>query len=151
MSASPERAASGWSADPERSNLWLLRTMRWIAIRAGRPLARVVLHPITLYFLLANGSARRASSSYLGRVLGRPARWPDVYRHIHRFAATVLDRVYFLQERCDPFQMASTGADAIHAPARPWRRRDADRRTPGQLRGLARHCARARRARGTGC
>ena len=116
MSASPERAASGWTADPERSNLWLLRAMRWIAIRAGRPLARLVLHPITLYYLLANGSARRASSSYLGRVLGRRVRWPDVYRHIHRFAATVLDRVYFLQERSDQFEMASTGADAIHAP-----------------------------------
>lgn len=116
MSTSPDRAASGWTTDPERSNLRLLRLMRWIAIRAGRPLARIVLHPITLYFLLAHGTARRASSSYLGRVLGRPPRLQDVYHHIHCFASTVLDRVYFLQERCDQFEIASTGADAIHAP-----------------------------------
>ena len=111
-----DRTAAGWATDPERSNLWLLRAMRWFAIGAGRPLARVVLHPITLYYLLANGNARRASAHYLGRVLGRPARWTDVYRHIHRFASTVLDRVYFLQERFDQFEMASTNAQAIHEP-----------------------------------
>ena len=33
------------------------------------------------------------------RALGRPARWTDSYRHIHCFASTILDRVYFLQER----------------------------------------------------
>jgi predicted LPLAT superfamily acyltransferase len=108
--------AAAWTAERERSNLWVLRLMRWIAITAGRPLSRCVLHPITLYFLLVNGKARRASLRYLDRVLGRPARWTDVYRHIFRFASTVLDRVYFLQERFGQFEMSSTGADAIHTP-----------------------------------
>jgi predicted LPLAT superfamily acyltransferase len=110
-------AASGnWSVEPERSNLWMLRLMRWIAVAAGRPIARLVLHPITFYFLLAHAPARRASLQYLGRVLGRPARWSDTYRHIFRFASTVLDRVYFLQERVDQFEVASTNAEAIHVP-----------------------------------
>ena len=116
MSAPADRGATGWTADRERSNLWTLRLMRWIAIRAGRPLARLVLHPITLYFLLVNGRARRASLNYLVRVLGRPVGWADAYRHIHHFAATILDRVYFLQERFDAFEVGSTGEDALHAP-----------------------------------
>jgi predicted LPLAT superfamily acyltransferase len=89
--------------------------MRWVAVHAGRSVARWTLHPITLYFLLMNHTARRASNQYLARALGRPVGWADVYRHIHCFAATVLDRVYFLQERCNQFEIHSTGADLIHS------------------------------------
>ena len=106
---------SGWTADGERSNLWALRLMRWIAVAAGRPVARLVLHPITLYFLLVNARARRASLNYLVRVLGRPSHWADAYRHIHRFASTILDRVYFLQERFDQFEVTDQGGAALHA------------------------------------
>jgi predicted LPLAT superfamily acyltransferase len=84
-------------------------------VTAGRPVARLVLHPITLYYLVANGSARRESARYLTRALRRPARWTDVYRHIHAFAATVLDRVYFLQERADQFDVRLVGAAPVHA------------------------------------
>ena len=110
-----DRAAAGWADDRERSSLWVLRLMRWIAIGAGRPVARCVLHPITLYFMIVNAKARRASRDFLGRVLQRPARFRDVYRHIHRFAASVLDRVYFLQERFEKFEVASSGAEPVHA------------------------------------
>jgi predicted LPLAT superfamily acyltransferase len=116
VSTPADRTAAAWTAEPERSNLWVLRLMRWIALTAGRPLARLVLHPITLYFLIANTKARRESARYIGRVLGRPARLRDVYRHIHRFASTVLDRVYFLQEKFDRFDIATTGGEAMHGP-----------------------------------
>lgn len=103
-----------WTAHRERSNLWVLRVMRWIAVHAGRRLARGVLHPITLYYLLVHQTARRESARYLGRALGRPATGTDVYRHIHCFASTVLDRVYFLQERIDQFDVHMTGAEPVH-------------------------------------
>ncbi len=115
MTTPAKSAAGAWTGERERSNLWMLRLMRWIAVRVGRPAARLVLHPIALYFLLVNGRARRASMNYLVRVLGRPVGWADAYRHIHHFAATILDRVYFLQGRFDAFEVASTGADAAHA------------------------------------
>ena len=115
MSTPADRTPASWTNERERSNLWVLRLMRWIAVTAGRPIARCVLHPITLYFLIANGKARRESSRYLARVLQRPARWTDVYRHIHRFASTVLDRVYFLQERFDQFEVRSSGDEPVHA------------------------------------
>jgi predicted LPLAT superfamily acyltransferase len=114
MSTPADRTPGSWATERERSNLWVLRLMRWIAVTAGRPVARLVLHPITLYYLVANGSARRESARYLTRALQRPARWTDVYRHIHTFAATILDRVYFLQERADQFDVRLVGAEAVH-------------------------------------
>src|ERR1700712_2515738 len=114
MTPPADQRPQSWATERERSNLWALRLMRWIAVVAGRPLTRLVLHPITVYFLIVNGKARRASSDYLSRALQRPARLADIYRHIHRFASTVLDRVYFLQERFDRFEIRSTGAAEVH-------------------------------------
>ncbi|MEP7296143.1 MAG: acyl-CoA synthetase [Burkholderiales bacterium] len=115
MSTPADRNPASWATEKERSNLWVLRLMRWIAVAAGRPVARCVLHPITLYFLIVNGKARRESARYLTRALKRPARWTDVYRHIHRFASTILDRVYFLQERFDQFEVRATSVAPLHA------------------------------------
>ena len=108
--------AAAWTEQRERSNQWVLRLMRWIAVSAGRTVARGVLHPITLYFLIANGPARSASRTYLGRALGRPATTRDVYRHIHHFAASILDRVYFLQDRLREFDVRTTGIEVMDAP-----------------------------------
>jgi predicted LPLAT superfamily acyltransferase len=113
MSAHSDTPATGWAGEKERSNLWILRLMRWFALAAGRRLARVVLHPITLYFLVTGSKARRESARYLARALGRPARLADVYRHIHCFAATILDRVYLLQERYDEFELEPHGIEAM--------------------------------------
>lgn len=101
MSAMPEAPgpAPAWSAERERSNATALRIMSWIALRCGRRVARLVLHPIALYFVLFAPRARRASARYLQRVWGRPARWRELYAHVFCFAATILDRVYFLRER----------------------------------------------------
>ncbi|MGC3985587.1 MAG: acyl-CoA synthetase [Pseudorhodoferax sp.] len=112
--SSPAPSAD-WASQRERSNLWVLRLMRMIAVHAGRPAARLVLHPIALYFLLANGRARRASRQYLAQVLQRPAGWLDSYRHIHGFAATVLDRVYLLQGRLAQFEFDSRNVPAVEA------------------------------------
>jgi predicted LPLAT superfamily acyltransferase len=116
MSTPAERAAVAWAAERERSHIWALHLIRWIALAAGRRATRLLLHPITLYFLLANGKARRASRDYLGLALKRPARLADIYRHIHRFASTVLDRIYLLQERFDQFDMTITDGAVIHGP-----------------------------------
>lgn len=113
MSIPADTPDTGWAGEKERSSLWILRLMRWFALTAGRRLARVVLHPITLYFLVTGAKARRESARYLARALGRPARLADVYRHIHCFAATILDRVYLLQERYDEFELAPRGIEAM--------------------------------------
>ena len=85
--------AATWAHEPERSNAFALRVMVWIALRLGRRIARGVLVLIAIYFVLAAPRPRRASRAYLERALGRPANWADLYRHVHTFAATILDRL----------------------------------------------------------
>jgi predicted LPLAT superfamily acyltransferase len=106
-------ADAAWATQAERSNAATLRVMRWIAVTLGRRVSRLVLHPITLYFMLFGGAAARASAGYLTRVLGRPARWSERYRHIHHFAATVLDRVYLLRGDFHLFDVEVVGAEHL--------------------------------------
>ena len=89
----------GWSDQAERGNRFALRLILWIALRLGRPAARAVLYPITLYFLVKARPQRLASRRFLTRVLGRPAGLFQVARHIHCFSATILDRVFLLGGR----------------------------------------------------
>jgi predicted LPLAT superfamily acyltransferase len=101
--STPEGAQ--WASHGERSNRFALRVMAWIALALGRGFARLLLHPITLYFLCFAPLQRRHSRRYLGRALGRPARLADLYRHIHAFAATVLDRLYFVRGQLQVFEL----------------------------------------------
>jgi predicted LPLAT superfamily acyltransferase len=105
---------AAWKKRPEgggRLALWLIRT---IALHMGRPVGRALLYPITLYFLLVRGPERRASRAYLARVLGRPARLVEVARHIHCFAATILDRVFLLTQRLRMFDVRVFGREELH-------------------------------------
>jgi predicted LPLAT superfamily acyltransferase len=108
-------APINWAQQKERSNRWALTLMRWVAVRAGRRVARWALPPIALYFLITHGKARRACASYWQRVLGHPASVWQLYGHMHHFAATVLDRVYFLQNQFHEFDITATGAEEIDA------------------------------------
>lgn len=104
-----------WKQRPEGGNRFAMWLLRAIACHGGRGLARVLLYPITLYFMLVRGPERRASRAYLSRVLGRPSRWMDTARHIHCFASVILDRVFLLSGRMDQFQVEVNGLDQLHA------------------------------------
>lgn len=108
-----EPPVPAWAATRERSNRLALQCMAWIAMHLGRRAARWLLHPITLYYLCFAPTPRRHSARYLGRALGRPARWRDLYRHIHTFASVVLDRLYFVRGRMDLFQMRHSGGGLV--------------------------------------
>ncbi|MFZ5656770.1 MAG: acyltransferase [Pseudomonadota bacterium] len=104
-----------WKQRPQGGGhlaLWLIRT---ISRHGGRPVGRLLLYPITLYFLLRRGPERRASRQFLSLALGRPATLRDVARHIHTFASTILDRVFLLGGDIDRFDIRTTGLDALHA------------------------------------
>jgi predicted LPLAT superfamily acyltransferase len=64
-----------WSAARERSNRFALKLMAFIAVHLGRPVARLVLHPITWYFLLFSPGPKRQTRRYLRRALGREPGW----------------------------------------------------------------------------
>ncbi|MDP2238775.1 MAG: acyl-CoA synthetase [Burkholderiales bacterium] len=104
---------AAWAHTPERSNMFMLRVMSWISLRLGRRAGRVVLHLIAGYFLLFAPASRRASGDYLGRALGRPPRWRELYRHFFTFAATIHDRMYLVNRRFDMFDFEVHGEDML--------------------------------------
>lgn len=110
-----------WSERREgggRLALWLIR---WIGLHLGRPAARALLYPITLYFYFRRGPERRACRAFLTRAYARPANSLDVLRHIHRYAGTILDRVFLLARGSDGFDIRVHGLEALEAQLSPAR------------------------------
>ena len=104
-----------WSERGEgggRFALWLIRT---IGLRLGRPAARALLYPITVYFFFRRGAERRASRAFLSRAFGKPAGSWQVLRHIHCYAATILDRAFLLARSTRGFDIRVDGLDQIEA------------------------------------
>ena len=106
--------SSEWKRRREGGGRFALSLIRNIGRCCGRTPARALLYPITLYFLLRRGAERRDSRAYLSRVLGRPATLGEVARHIHTFAATILDRIYLLSESTRRFDVRTEGLPTLH-------------------------------------
>jgi predicted LPLAT superfamily acyltransferase len=106
--------SSEWKQRHEGGNRLAMRMLRAVSCKLGRAPARLLLYPIVLYFLLRRGAERRDSRAYLARVLGRPATLRDVARHLHTFAATILDRVFLLSEDTRRFDVRTQGLDTLH-------------------------------------
>lgn len=98
-------AAPRWKAERERGAVFWFRAMLWIARSAGRRACRVVLLPVVGYYLLTARAAQRVSRDFLTRALGRPATRRDVARHLHRFGAVVLDRLFVALGRAQDFDV----------------------------------------------
>jgi predicted LPLAT superfamily acyltransferase len=93
--------AAQWQTRPEAGTSTGLKFLRWVAQHLGRSVLHALLAPVSLYFYLIRGPERRASSAYLSRVLGRPARPGEVLRHFRRFANVTADRFFFIAGRDD--------------------------------------------------
>jgi predicted LPLAT superfamily acyltransferase len=105
--------SQAWLAQRERGTLTAMRLISWITQRIGYGAGRALLHPICLYFVVFSGDARRASRSYLRRVLDRNPAWRDIYRHYHAFASTILDRVLLMSGHVGDFKLAIEGPDVV--------------------------------------
>ena len=104
-----------WKQRPEGGGWIAIWMIRGVGRYGGRALARLLLYPITLYFLLRRGPERRASRAWLSRATQRRANWVDVARHIHTFAATILDRVFLLSGELRRFRIGIHGVEPLHA------------------------------------
>lgn len=104
-----------WQQRPEGGSRFMIGLIRAIARYGGRTLSRGLLYPITLYFLVVRGPERRASKAYLTRVLGREATLLEAARHLHCFAATILDRVFLLSGQLRRFDVRVHGLPDLHA------------------------------------
>lgn len=105
--------AGHWKDRPEGAGPLAYRIIALIAQYGGRAPARLALYPIVAFYLLARGPERRASRAYLARALGRAPGLLDIARHIHTFAATILDRLFMLSQGMDRFQVEVRGLDAL--------------------------------------
>jgi predicted LPLAT superfamily acyltransferase len=105
--------SDGWLRQKERGSRAACRIMIWLARHAGRNAARLLLYPITLYFVLFARGAVRSVVPFLERALGRPIGWRDRFHHVHVFASTILDRVYLLAGDYDQFQADLHGLDEL--------------------------------------
>lgn len=104
---------SDWTERPEGGGWLAIRLIRGVARHGGRGVARLLLLPISLYFLLVRGPERRASRAFLSRVHGRRARLHEVARHVHAFASTILDRVFLLEAGSAPFDIRIDGLEVL--------------------------------------
>ena len=104
-------AARAGPRQRERSNLLALRVMRWIALAAGRRVARLAAASDRAATSCSSTARRAATRRATSRARSAArATWRDVYRHFHTFAPTVLDRVYLLRERFDLFDASRPAA-----------------------------------------
>src|SRR5215469_15493743 len=107
------RVRADWAKDPERGSLTLLRIMTFLSLRLGRPVGRLILYFIALYFFLFAPTARRHSIVYLRRVLGREPVAADRWRQVFNFASIILDRLYLVNERYDLFDITIEGEELM--------------------------------------
>jgi predicted LPLAT superfamily acyltransferase len=102
-----------WIERPEAGSAFGYRLISRFAKLCGRTAARLVLYPITAFYLVHRGPERRAARKYLQQVLGRkPSLW-DVAKQIHCFAAVTLDRVFLLSESFKRFEIRVIGLDEL--------------------------------------
>ena len=100
-----------WREQHERGSTFAIHLIRWIALHLGRTPTRLLLHPITAYFLLTSSEGRRCSRQFLARATGKPQNFWNIARHIHCIASTILDRVYFCTDRFQYFDLEIHGHD----------------------------------------
>jgi len=102
-----------WKTRKERSNLAMVRMARRLTQVLPRRVARWLLLPTALYFVLANAQARAASLQFLGRVLDQPPGLREVFRHFLFFATVVMDRAYLLRDDLAGFEIDSSGESIV--------------------------------------
>ena len=109
MSAGANPSAE-WTQRSERGSPALIRLMAWLSVRFGRTPSRMLLPGVAGYFLVSGGAARRATGEFLRHVRGRRPTFGDQFGVFFAFASTLHDRIYFLKNRFDLFDVEVIGA-----------------------------------------
>lgn len=110
-----DAATAGWRDRPEAGTVLGIRIMMVAARLLGRRTLHALLYPVTAYFFLVRRAERAASRDFLERVLRRPVRDRDVFRHFLQFARVTADRVYFLAQEQPQIPVLFHGEQALQA------------------------------------
>src|SRR5687768_9225233 len=104
-----EQKAKHWAQASESGSYWGLVFMLWLYRVFGRRLFNCAMAPISLYFFVVNGTARRSSREFLTTHAQRyphlwkrqPGHW-DVIRHFYSFGQAILDKLLAWSAPIDP-------------------------------------------------
>jgi len=107
------KMSTQWKQQSERSNKKMLSVLVWLALHIGRGPIRLFMYPVVAYFFLTGGAARAASRAYLKKVLGREPKLTEQFRHFYVFAVVSIDRLFFLSDRYEDYQVNFFGQDVI--------------------------------------
>lgn len=102
-----------WVNQKERGHPWLVALAVKAVLRLGRRFGMVVAWGCGLYFCLFSGGTRVHSSSYLRRVLGREPGFRDRFRHYRHFSVNIVDRLFFITNQLDRFDITVHGREHI--------------------------------------
>ncbi|MFK7962663.1 MAG: acyl-CoA synthetase [Burkholderiaceae bacterium] len=111
MSAADKNLA--WMQRPERGHEAWIKFVAFGAKTFGRRFTRLFLYPVAGWFWARTPAARQDSARYLRRVLNQPVTARHTFQHYLSFAATILDRMYFLQGRRDLFELEVFGRETL--------------------------------------
>jgi predicted LPLAT superfamily acyltransferase len=114
-------SGSAWASEQERGSNWALRSLFWAFNTFGYNIARALLFPIVLYFVLTGRRSRRASAGYFTRLHQYDASAPraslsQVYLHHLEFAQTLLERVQLWQGKLEGFKFVGEGRELLEKP-----------------------------------
>ena len=112
MALSRPHDSRHWAAINEASFVGGMRLLFWVCRVFGRWPFRVVLYPVLAWYVLTQGRARRASSTYLERV-GAPSGFMGVLRHFGAFAEAILDKMLLWGGLYDFKQVRIHGAEPL--------------------------------------
>jgi predicted LPLAT superfamily acyltransferase len=109
----PRADSTAWTQIPERGNRAALKFATFVATRLGRRVACWAIPVVAAYFVTFVPPVRRHAREYLQRALGRKPRFADMYRQVHTFGVTLLDRFYLIHGRYDLFSLRVEGEEAM--------------------------------------
>jgi predicted LPLAT superfamily acyltransferase len=112
-SPAAETTRPEWLRRNERGSAWAIKLGVRLAVLLGRPVSRLLLPFVCLYFLVFAVESRRASLTYLAKVLNCRPTLRDVLRHYRTFASCVLDRVFFLKQGTELFDVEIIGKELL--------------------------------------
>ena len=102
----------GWRDEAERGSVLGIKAGIVFATMLGRPGGRALTSAIAAYYVVSSATARRAVRDFR-RHLGLSTRWRDIHRHVHRFAQSILDALFFMRGRTQFFTVKRNGYEHL--------------------------------------
>lgn len=108
-SRSAPKKDQSWRSSSERGSILGIRAVLFMTTAFGRAPAKLFVRVLAFYYTLFAGSARSGVRSYLVH-LGEEPTFGRVYTQILRFSLTILDALFLVQGKTQPFVFDRTGS-----------------------------------------